>query len=304
MLAGTHVVHLHGLWEPSNSQLATLLRKMNIPYVVSIHGVLDDWSMAQRGLKKQVYLALMGRRTLEQAAFVHCTAEGEREQSRKWMPDARVKVVPCLFELSPYHSLPGPEAARAKFPHLTNGRPSVLFLSRVHYKKGIEVLIDAAAILRDSGVDVNILIAGGGDENYLVELRRQVATLNLSDRVEFLGLVKSPHKESLYQACQVFALPSSQENFGFVFFEAMACELPVVTTFSVDTWPELKASGGAVIVQRDARAFADAIKDMLAQPAKLKHMGSAGRAWVMENLDTTKVLNSFERAYQEAVESR
>lgn len=301
-MTGFQAVHLHGVWERSNPQVASVARELRIPYVVSLRGMLDDWSMSQRGLKKRLFLSLAGRRTLERAAFVHCTAEGEHEQARKWFPKGRGTVIPNLIDLKPYHHLPGPDAARAAFPLLTNGRPSVLFLSRVHYKKGVEVLLDAAAMLRDAGVDVNVLIAGGGEDGYISGLRQQVARLNLADRVEFLGMVKSPLKESLYQACRVFALPTSQENFGFVFYEALACGLPVVTTFDVDTWPELKASGGAVIVKRNAGAFVDAIKAVLADNTAREDMGRSGRAWVLENLETSKVLRLFERTYQRAIE--
>ncbi len=300
-MAGFQVVHLHGVWERSNPQVASVARGLGIPYIVSLRGMLDDWSMSQRGLKKRLFLSLVGRKYLEQAAFVHCTAEGEHDQARKWFPKGRGTVIPNLIDLNPYHNLPGPEPARAKFPLLANGRPSVLFLSRVHYKKGIEVLLDAAATLRDAGTDVNILIAGGGEDNYIAGLKRQVESLKLADRVEFLGMVKSPLKESLFQACQVFALPTSQENFGFVFYEALACGLPVVTTFDVDTWPELKASGGSVIVKRDAQAFADSIKRVLADPTAREAMGRSGRAWVLENLETAKVRKLFEHTYERAI---
>lgn len=300
-IAGFQALHLHGVWERSNPQIASVARGLGIPYIVSLRGMLDDWSMSQRGLKKRTFLAIAGRKMLERAAFVHCTAEGEHDQARKWFPKGRGTVIPNLIDLKPYHSLPGPEAARSKFPLLANGRPSVLFLSRVHYKKGIEVLLDAAAMLRDGGTDVNILIAGGGEEDYIAGLKRQVGSLKLADRVEFLGMVKSPLKESLYQACQVFALPTSQENFGFVFYEALACGLPVVTTFDVDTWPELKASGGSVIVKREPRAFADSIKSVLADSAAREAMGRSGRAWVLENLETAKVRKLFEHTYERAI---
>ncbi len=300
-LRGFQVLHLHGAWGVSNVQVASVARGLGIPYVISPRGMLDDWPMSQRTRKKKLFLALFGRKVFEMAAFVHCTAEGELAQSGKWFPKGRGTVIPNLIDLKPYHNLPGPDAARERFPILTNGRPSVLFLSRIHYKKGIEVLLEAAALLRDSGVEVNIVIAGAGESNYVEVLTREVSSRGLASRVEFLGMVTSPLKESLFQACHVLALPTSQENFGFVFYESLACGLPVVTTFGVDTWPELKSSGGAVIVDRDARAFADSIKALLSDDSKREAMGRSGRAWVMENLDSAKVCGLFERAYERAI---
>jgi glycosyltransferase involved in cell wall biosynthesis len=294
------VVHLHVPWDPMCMQLGRMARKAHVPYVVGIHGMLDDWSMSQRSAKKRLYLALGGRSLLEQAAAVHCTAEGEREQSAKWYPRGNPVIVPLIVDLDEYQTLPGPEPARTKFASAF-GPPeerTVLFLSRLHPKKRPEALIEAVAMLRDDGRSVRLLIAGTGDPAYERSLRQLVVQNELSETAVFVGFVSGREKLSLYQAADVFVLPTSQENWGFVFLESLACATPVITTRGVDIWPELEASGGAVIVDPAPASIAAAIADVLADADKLASMQARGRAWVLESLSVDEVTRRYEELYR------
>lgn len=296
--------HVHGMWAPSNVQLTGAAYRAGVPYIVSLRGMLDDWPMSQRRLKKRMFLLIAGRRMLTRAAYVHCTAEGEHQQSRKWFPKGRGRVIPNLLDLGPFRKSPGPELARAKFPGMSGGAPSVLFLSRVHYKKGVEHFIKAAAILRERGLACNWLIAGDGEPEYMQSLRDLNASLNLQDRVHFLGMVKGPEKISLFEASDLFLLPTSQENFGFAIVEAMAAGVPVMTTKGVDLWPELQACGGALIVDQDATAIAEQVASLLGDKARLKEMGAKARAWVFENLHEQAVIGQFIATYADAISER
>jgi glycosyltransferase involved in cell wall biosynthesis len=295
----TDIVHLHAVWQPSNLQIAQIANRSDKPYIASIHGMLDDWCISQRALKKKLFLALGGRRYLEGAARAHFTADGERAQSMKWLPRGQAEVIPLMFDLAQFNVLPGPEPFDTAFPGArAPGLPTVLFLSRLHYKKGVGVLIDAVGMLRDLGQPVRCLIAGAGDDRYEAELREQVNRLGLGDSVRFLGLVVGEAKVSLFETADVFVLPTSQENFGFVLPEALACKTPVITTKGVDIWPELEASGGAIIVEQDARAIASAMTSVLNDPETAAKMGGAGRRWVFDTLDSGKVVSRFIELYQ------
>jgi glycosyltransferase involved in cell wall biosynthesis len=298
------VVHLHQPWDRANLQLSRLCGRLGRPYLITAHGMLDDWSMAQRGLKKRLYLALGGRRVLEQAAFVHCTAKSELEQAQRWFPRGRGCVVPYVVDLAPFRDLPGPELARRAVPAADADEPIVLFLSRVHEKKRPEVVIDAAAILRDAGERCRVLIAGTGEESYVAALKQRVARLNLGDRVSFIGLVVGAEKLSLYQRADIFVLPTSQENFGLVYTEALACGTPVVATKGTDIWQELESSGGAIIAPGDPKPTADAILSLLHDPERRRDMGRRGREWVLANLDGGRVIRQFEDVYAQAATAR
>ena len=147
-------------------QVARACRDAGTPYVVSLRGMLDDWAMRQKPLKKQLYLALGGRRFLEGAAAVHCTAEYEKQQSRKRFGTAKAAVIPNLVDLRPYAEAPDPGEARAEWPGITGDGLTVLFLSRLHPGKGVDMLIDAVAEVRRRGGGVHLVIAGNGEEDY------------------------------------------------------------------------------------------------------------------------------------------
>lgn len=296
---GTQVVHLHTPWELTNLPIARGLRRRRIPYIVSIHGMLDDWSMAQRGLKKRIFLAATGRKFLEGASRIHCTAEGERQQAQKWIPKANIAVLPLLVDLSEFDTLPGPGPALAAFPQLATAAPKILFLSRLHPKKGVEILLRAAAEVVRSGMDLELFIAGPGDEDYIARLKRLASELDLGAKTHFLGMVRGVEKTSLYQATELFILPTHQENFGLVLVEALACGTPVITTRGVDIWPELEQAG-SLIVSPEPTTLATAIRERISNLAKLPELGANGRAFVRDWLAEEKVIAAYEAMYAEA----
>ena len=291
------VLHLHAVWLPTNVQLALVARRLGLPYVISVHGTLDDWSMTQRAWKKRPFLKAGGQAMLEGAGAIHCTAQGELDQASRWFPDGRGWVAPLPMDLGPFADPVGPESARAAFPLLDADGPSVLFLSRLHYKKNIEALLRACALLRDRGQPCNLLVAGAGDLEYEASLRALTAELDLEDRTAFLGMVVDTVKVSLFEAADLFVLPTQQENFGFVLFEALAAGTPLVTTRGTDTWPEIEASGGGVIADPDPQALADALAGLLTDPDRLARMGRDGRDWVFAELGGQRVLERYDEMY-------
>lgn len=298
------VVHFHGIWVPVYLQLWRICRRLRRPHVISVRGMLDDWSMRQSVLKKRAFLAVGGRRWLEDASAVHLTAEAELAQASRYFPRERGQVIPNLLNLEPFEQSPDPTAARETFEPLRRGEPTVLFLSRVHPKKGVEHLVDAAAQLRDGGLPVQVIIAGTGDAAYTAAIQRRIEANNLGDRVHMVGQVTGDLKVSLYAACDLFCLPTSQENFGFVFFESLAAGTAVITTRGVDTWPELEASGGTVIVPETGEGMAvriaSAITGVLSEEGRSAAIGRTGRSWMFENMRPDQIAARFEAFYGRA----
>jgi len=262
--------------------------------------MLDDWSMAQSSLKKALYTRLVAGPMLRGVRAFHTTAEDERRQAGRRIDASRAQVIPYITDLDPFRGLPGPALARERFG-LDPGRPSVLYLSRLHYKKQPEVLIDAAALWRDAGQDAVLLLAGPGEDGYVASLRRRAEAAGLGeDRCRFLGMVTGELKLSLYEAADLFAMPTSQENFGLVYTEALACRTPIVATRGTDIWRELEATGGATIAEPTPGAFAEAIGGLLADREALAGMGERGRAGVFEWLEPDALAREYEAMYERA----
>ena len=285
------VVHLHGMWELATHDFARVCRMQGVPYCVSSHGMLDDWSMSQGWLKKRGFWLIYGRKYLSGAFAIHTTAQEERRQVEPWVVGRPVEVVPLIFPLDAFQKLPGPDIA-ADSLDIKSDEKVVLFLSRIHPKKGVEVVIDAMQEVRKAHANVRALLAGPGEEAYVDAIRELIASKGLDDCVELVGPVHGDAKLSLYQRADVFALPTHQENFGFVMPEAMACETAVVTTKGVDIWRELE-SAGARIVPRNAREFAREITNLLEDDDQRLHLGRLGREWVFDALDPQRVIQQF-----------
>jgi len=298
LLTPGSVVHMHTPWTASNLQMARAARRANVPYLVSIHGMLNDWSMRQRSLKKRFFLNVGGRSMLTRADRVHYTAAAERDQAQKWIPGARAAVAPCLIDLADFNRLPGPELARERFS-FNPAVPVLLFLSRIHEKKGIHILIDAANLLRQSGRTFKLIIAGSAavnDRDYEQSLHEKVRAYNLESQIHFAGMVTGPLKLSLYQAADLFVLPTLQENFGLVLLEAMAAGCPVLTTRGTDIWQEL-AAAGATIAENTPEKLCEAIGRLLDDRTALAAVGRRARAWALSEFSTDRLAADYEKLY-------
>ena len=302
-IAGTvDVAHLHTPWDLCNFQLMRPLRKANVPYIITVHGMLDDYSMAQKSLKKHTFLAIGGRRLFRQATTIHFTAQGEMEQALQFIPgEDRSLVQAVALDLSSYNPLPGPEPAYRAFPQIRPEARKILFLSRLHPKKGVDLLLRAAAELKKGPMPFQLLIAGPGEDRYVAQLKALSSALGVDDVTLFLGMVHGIEKRSLYEAADVFVLPTHQENFGLVLAEAMACGTAVITTRGTDVWHELE-EGGARIVPPAPDAIADAIVEVVSDRDKCQRIGRQALEFVYRWLDRDRVSAAYEDMYLDAIE--
>lgn len=301
ILKRADVLHLHGPWPAPNVQLSRLARRMSVPYVVTSHGMLDDWCMNDHPLRKKLYMALLSRRLLDGARAVHCTAQAEADQSRKHFPRGRTAVIPLLVDLTAFRTLPGPETARARFAPLSLPGYKVLCLSRLNKIKGLDRVLRAAAALKRQGVLTQLVFAGPSDpESYAQVLVEQARALGLADNLHLLGMVGA-EKVSLYQAADLYIQPSIHENYGISLVESLAAGVPIITAKGVNIWPELLAGGGAAIIENTpSEAEGEltlAMATLLADPTRRAAMGAAGRRWALETLDQGRIGEQYEALY-------
>lgn len=306
VMQGADVLHLHVPWDHTNTQFASIARRLNVPYVLSIHGMLDDWSIASgQSMLKKLYLFFIGRKLLERAAAVHCTAEAERTQAMKHFPKGRGVVLPLLMDLVPFQQPERPEEVRETLAKVPGSGPLVLFLGRLHPKKGANFLIEAAAELWKQNVEFRLAIAGPpSSAEYDAELRGLVSRLGVQDRVAFLGLVTGAAKIELMRSARMMVLPTHQENWGFAQTECLAAGRPVITTKGVDIWPELERSGGAIITTQQPAALAKEMRRLIEDQPLADSMGRKGWTWVMNDLNPRVVLKRYEDLYQSLKVSR
>ena len=123
----------------------------------------------------------------------------------------------------------------------------ILFLSRVHEKKGADLLIKAYSSIRNSSSPKLIIAGPGMETDYGKTLIQLVKENHLEDSVHFAGMLSGDAKWGAFYGCDSFALPSHQENFGISVAEALACAKPVLISNQVNIWREIKKGGGGLV---------------------------------------------------------
>jgi glycosyltransferase involved in cell wall biosynthesis len=301
MLADVDLVHLHGVWDPLIYAVSRLAAKAGKPYVVTPHGMLDPWSLSQKRMKKQIALQLGYRRMLNGAAFLHFLNSDERDLTRDLQLTARSLIIPNGIFLEELDPLP----ARGKFRDAHRelaGAKIVLFLSRLHYKKGLDYLADAFAVVVKDFPDARLVVAGP-DDGAKAAFEQQTARLGIADRVHLVGPLYGAEKIAALRDCDCFCLPSRQEGFSLAVTEAMACESPVVISAECH-FPEVAQAGAGIIAKLNASDIAAGIKTVLQDADSAKRMGLAGRELVVSRFTWPKVAEQMIEGYQQAIQVR
>lgn len=245
------VILVHGLWNYATYAASRVLPGSGVPYFVFTHGMMDPWFRDAYPLKhvaKQAFWLFNEGPLLAGARSVLFTAEDEKVLARGVFAghgNYTETVVGYGTNEPPAASPADAEAFKLACPQVGD-RPYLLFLSRIHKKKGCGLLIDAFASVAARDRDLQLVIAGPDQMGWLAKLKAQAEALGLRDRVHFPGALFKNAKWGAMRGAEAFVLPSHQENFGIVVAEAMACSVPVLTTRKVNIWREVEASGGGM----------------------------------------------------------
>lgn len=280
------LLHLQGLWLYPSIAALRWRRSTGRPVMISPHGMLDAWALRNSAWKKRLALALFERRNLSGAACLHALAEGELKAFRALGLDGPVAVIPNGVDL------PAQDPARER-PSCLAGetRRVLLFLGRIHPKKGIAEALRAWSIVLEGAADLRrdwvFVIAGWDDGGHVEGLRRLSIELGVDALVRFTGPVFGAEKAALFQATDAFILPSHSEGLPMVILEAWSHGCPVLMTRACNL-PGGFEAGAAVEIATDPSAMAAVLATRLADP-DLPRLGAAGRALVAERFTWDRV---------------
>lgn len=267
-------VHLHSMWSPVPHAVARGARRGGVPYTVCPHGMLDHWAMARSRLKKRAHLATISGPTLRRAAFIHALNEHEAACVRGLGFSTPAEILNNGVFLEEYASLPAPGAFRAAHPTLGEG-PLVVFLSRLHFKKGLDHLAGAFRTVAATHPDARLVVIGP-DDGAQADFERRIAAAGLGDRVLLTGPMYGPEKLAALVDAACFCLPSRQEGFSVAICEALACSTPVVISRECN-FPEVAEAEAGLVVPLSTERVADALLSVLADPDSAAAMGRRGR---------------------------
>jgi glycosyltransferase involved in cell wall biosynthesis len=246
--AAFDLVHIHGLWRPGLRAILRESLRRSCPYVITPHGMLARWSLAQKPVRKKIALALSWRSLIRRASFVHALTQAEARDFGALGIACPVDVVPNGCFLEEMGELPAPGSFHAAHPEL-GGHPFILFLGRLHYVKRADWLVRAFAKLAATVPDVRLVLAGP-DCGTRPQIEQEVKTLGLGSRVHFVGPLYGQQKYAAMVDARCFCQPSVYETFSMSILEAMACGLPPVITRGCN-FDEVGTSGSGLVVDSE-----------------------------------------------------
>lgn len=299
-LRSADVVHIHGLWQLPQTVAALQARARGVPYIIRPCGMLDTWSLSQNRLAKSLHLRLITRRILNGASLLHATTESEKQEILKCKLGPPISVIPNGVDDDGFtaHSdvLPG------ELRSLKESHQILLFLARVHPKKGLDVLIPAVAQMRTKSAV--LLIVGPKEPSYHVELIRELRQRGIEDRVHIVDPVYGEARFATYSAADLYLLPSKQENFGISVAEAMARGVPVIISPEVALSDLVARSRAGLVVPRDPDLLANAIDDLLNDDERRIDMGNNGRQVALQQFQWSMIAARLREVYRSTLAPR
>jgi len=279
------IIHVHGIWSDAQWAAAQQQARSGKPVIVSPRGMLDPWAVQNSAWKKKLVEILFARKALHQANCIHALCQSEAESIRAYGLKNPIAVLPNAVELPVLSS---------DFCPPSSEKRKLLFLGRIHPKKGLKELIDAWA--KTSG-DWKLLIAGWDDGGHEQGLREQVKKNGVSDSVEFIGPMHGEEKDALLRTVDAFVLPSFSEGLPMSVLESWSYALPIVMTEFCNL-PEGFEAKAAIRVEPAVDSIAHGLSVLISMTDEEREtMGSKGRKLVEQKFTWPKVAESMNQVY-------
>lgn len=285
------IVHTHGLWAAPNVVPAFAAVRAGASYIFSPRGTLGEAALQFSAIRKRLFWAVWQGRAARLAKCIHATSETEYAEIRAFGLRQPVSVIPNGISLPERPSVTG----------RSNASRTLLYLGRLHPKKGLDVLLEAWARVTAAHPDWTLRIVGPGEARYVSELETIVARDGIA-RVNFDGAIYGAEKQQAYRDADLFVLPTRNENFGMTVAEALAQGTPVISTTGAP-WEGLGRNGCGWWIDQGVEPLSRTLNEAMAlDPSRLKHMGRAGRDWMEREFGWAHIAEQMDATYQWMVE--
>ncbi|MFD0798203.1 glycosyltransferase [Maribacter chungangensis] len=284
------LLHGHAIWDLPVHQMAKMARRLKVPYIITPRGMLEPWSLQQKRVKKQLALKLYQFKDLRLAACLHATAQMEVDSIRALGLKNPIALIP--------NGVPVEDFVVKDFES-ERVTKKILFLSRIHPKKGIENLITAWSQLSPALVQGwSVDIIGNGASAYIENLKKNIAEQGLSEIMKIKAPLDGKDKVLAYQEATFFVLPTHSENFGIVVAEALACGTPVITTKGAP-WQDLQSYECGLWINIGVEALKTALEEAIQMPSQhIMQMGVNGRKLIEEKYSMEAVARKMHSLYE------
>lgn len=295
-VASFDIVHTHSVFLWPTWAAAWIARHRHVPYVLAPRGMLVQYLIRRKNRwLKRLWIALIERHNLANAALIHFTSRIEAEQAEILGVSVQKScIIPSGIDLP---SIAGGYQGDLSTSVDAGEKPFLLFVGRINWKKGLDRLFAALPEVPDC----RLVVAGNDEEHYQPGLEALAVRTGVRERISFVGPIYGDEKLALLRRALALVLPSHSENFGNVVLEAMAAGCPVAVTPEVGAADIVRESGAGVVLDGEPAKLGAGIRSLIADPIALKRMGEKGREFVAHRYTWEVVCLQMEEAYKQAI---
>ena len=292
------LLHIHAIFSYSSTIAMAIARLQTVPYIVRPLGQLCTWSLQQSARKKQIYLRIIEKSNLNQSQSIHFTSALEQQEASLLNLTSPSFILPHGLSIPPI--IPNAYQRLRQHFNLPADEPIILFLSRLHPKKGLDYLIPALGKL--SHYRFTFILAGSGDPDYENEIKSLLVSEGIQNRTHLTGFIKGEIKDLLMQGADLFALTSYSENFGISVLESLAAGTPVIITPGVALSDIVDQQQIGSVAELDVNEISAAIQHFLDNPQEAKKMGDCARQFILDNYTWDRIALKMISVYQNLID--
>ena len=291
------IIFSNNLWNYPSYLSDRLSREKSVAHIISIRGTLYPWSLSQGKFRKKLAWYLFQKRALQRANLIHVTCKEELKALRELGITTPAALVPHGINFNDYQTLPNKSDAKDGLS-LDHGQKYFLFMSRLHKKKGLDMLLDVWYECSEKHPNWTLLIAGPDYGNYKEKIEDLELNSGQKCRVKLLGMLKGENKRKALSASEFFVLPSYSENFGVVIGEALAAGLPTLTTRGTP-WNSINEFSCGQQIELNKVNLTKALDDMLLlDENELVTMSSNAKKLIKEKYSWHTQAEKFSKALE------
>lgn len=303
------VVHIHGVFSYTSMIAGKICRNFGIPYILRPLGSLDPWSLRRNWVIKKILWYLGIRDLIINASCIHFTSLDEKLKAIsgvKFLGKVEFDklkengvIIPNGINLCKVNH------SSEKILLYSKIKPYILFMGRLHPKKALDILIRSFdMVVQDYKFqNWNFVIAGDGDQDYVIKLKHDISRLHSKHKIHLLGWVDEDKKYSIIRESEVLVLLSYQENFGNVILESLACGVPVMVSKNVALSDEIQRNKIGYVVSLDSNEISESLKELLAKESIRKEMGNRGRLLIEEKYIWEKIIPNMIDLYKKIIDT-
>jgi glycosyltransferase involved in cell wall biosynthesis len=292
-IAEYDLVHVHAIFSYASTMAMAIARIRKVPYMNMPHGLLCKWSLQQSRFRKQIYLNVIERSNLLHSQSLHFTTQQEQQEFNLLELNISNFILPNGVKIPTL--IPNAQEQVRQIHQIPDHYPILLFISRIHPKKGLEYLISALGKLTE--YNFVLIIAGSGESDYVNQIQDLLVTQGISDRTHLVGFVKGETKNLYLQGADLFTLTSHSENFGIAAIESLVAGTPVLITDGVAIAPMVQEQAIGYVTKLEINAIVSTIQEFFDHPQIAKQKGDRAQQYIIQHYAWAKIAHNLKATY-------